>query len=336
MKYSDIKTSVLANFALGNHLAVYISGKPGGGKSALTRDIARTMGILPEHYIEFNPSLRDPVDVLGVPNNHGSDCTRWLPPEEFWQLREDAADDRPRFLNIEEFSDASVPMQNPMCRIILDRMAGGLKLHHNLYIVASGNRTQDKSGANRVTTKLANRVMELEFDENLDDWCEWALDNGISPIIIQFLRFRANLLSDFDPGRTQNPTPRSWEKVNYVDPKLSSDLYFGNIKGLVGEGAAAEFTGFKRVYESLPDIDELLMHPDKVKVPTEPNVLYALTGALAHRATPDNFDRVFKFIDRIKPEFQVMCVQDAVKLNPKNRTTKAFTTWAVKNGSVLM
>jgi hypothetical protein len=215
-------------------------------------------------------------------------------------------------------------------------MAGDLKLHRNLYIVASGNRTSDKSGANRVTSKLSNRVMELDFDENVDDWCEWALDAGINPVIIQFLRFRPNLLSDFDPNRSQNPTPRAWEKVNMVDEKLPTALYFGCTKGIIGEGAAAEFAGFKRIYEGLPDIDGVLMNPDKAEVPTDPAVLYALTGAVARRANVDNFDRVCTYLTRLKPEFQVMAIQDAVKLQPTCKTTKAFINWAVKNGSVLI
>src|SRR5207237_3268364 len=121
-------TSVLANFAKGNRLTPYISGKPGGGKSALTRSIAKSMGIEPDLYVEFNPSLRDPVDVMGTPNNRDQEFTRWVPPAAFWKLRAIPGDDRPRFLNIEEFSDAYVPLQHPICRTIPDRPARAPKL----------------------------------------------------------------------------------------------------------------------------------------------------------------------------------------------------------------
>jgi len=156
MKYSDIKQSVIANFSTGNKLVPYIEGKPGGGKSSLGRDIIKTLGINPERVTEFNPSLRDPVDIMGVPRTE-ADVAKWIPMPEFYRIRDDRTD-QPCALLIEELSDAPIPMQNPMCRVILDRYAGELKLHSKLFIIATGNRTQDKSGANRMSTKLGNRM----------------------------------------------------------------------------------------------------------------------------------------------------------------------------------
>lgn len=333
MKYSDIKTSVLANFKRGNQLVPNIIGKPGGGKSTLAREIVAELGIAPDRITEFNPSLRDPVDIMGLPKTDG-ECSKWIPPAEFFRIRDDGTD-QPCALILEELSDAPIPMQNPLCRVILDRHAGELKLHPKLHIVATGNRTEDKSGATRMSTKLGNRMQTLTFDENLDDWCSWALDHGIAVEMIQFLRFRPNLLSDFDPNRTINPTPRSWAMANEVDPTLTSDLYFANISGCVGEGAAAEYTGFKRIFENLPDVDGILMNPAKAAVPEDMPVLFALTGALAHRVSKDNFDRVCEYIGRMPPEFQVMCVLDSKKLKPEIVNTKAFVQWAVKNANVL-
>lgn len=334
MKYSDIKKSAMANFARGNKLVPYIEGKPGGGKSALARDVILSLGISPDRITEFNPSLRDPVDIMGVPRTD-ADVAKWIAMPEFYRIRDDGTD-APCALIVEELSDAPQPMQNPMCRVILDRYAGELKLHPKLHIIATGNRTEDKSGANRMTTKLGNRMQTLAYDENLDDWCEWALDNGIAVEMIQFLRFRPNLLSDFDANRKINPTPRSWMFANEVDPALTSDLYFSNIAGCVGEGAAAEYTGFKRIFENLPNIDGIILNPSRAEVPSDPAVLYALTGALAHRVSKDNFDRVTEYIDRMPAEFQVMCIFDSTKLKPEIRNTKAFIQWAVKNANVIM
>jgi hypothetical protein len=333
MKYSDIKRSVLANFELGTNLVPFIVGKPGGGKSSLARSIVAELGIDPERITEFNPSLRDPVDIMGLPKTDG-DHSSWLPPSEFWRIRDDGTD-RPCALIVEEMSDATTPMQNPLCRVLLDRYAGELKLHPKLHIIATGNRTEDKSGATRMTTKLGNRVQTLTFDENLDDWCNWALDNDIAVEMVQFLRFRPNMLSDFDPNRAINPTPRSWEMANQVNTKLPSDLYYSNIAGLVGEGAAAEYTGFKRIFENLPNIDSIILNPSKHEVPTDMPVLFALTGALAHRVSKDNFDRLGEFIDRMPAEFQVMYTLDAKKIDPSIVNTKRFVSWAVKNANVL-
>lgn len=220
MKFSDLKKSILAQFEVagGNRIVPFIEGKPGGGKSACAREIVNELKkkyhIADEQIVEFNPSLRDPVDVLGVPFKHESGTHNvWLPPEEFYNLRQGVG---PCALIIEELTDAPMSMQNPMCRIILDRWAGSVKLSDQLFIIATGNRVEDKSGANRMSTKLGNRLRCLSFDENLDDWIIWAKAHNICDVLIKFLQFQPKMLSDFDPTRKTNPTPRAWEAVSLV------------------------------------------------------------------------------------------------------------------------
>jgi len=334
MRYSHIKTSVLEQFKApqGNKIVPFILGAPGGGKSACARDVINELGIESSKVIEFTASLRDPVDVMGTPNNTG-EYTKWVPPEEFYRIR--AGQGRAALI-LEELSDAPVPMQNALCGVIYDRRAGNLQLSDELFIIATGNRTEDKSGANRITSKLANRTRRFDFQENLDDWTEWALDNNIDPVLIQFLRFRPGLLSDFDANRFANPTPRAWERVNLIPDRLDAGLFFDNVAGEVGEGAAAEYTGFRRIYLALPDVDSILLDPANADVPQDPATLYALTGALARKSTKDNFDRVSKYLSRLSPEFNVMCTKDAIKLQPAIKSSRSFIEWASKNAEVLM
>ena len=334
MNFNNIKTSVLEQFKVdgGNAVVPFILGAPGGGKSACAREIVAELGIEPDKVVEFTASLRDPVDVLGVPDNTG-EYTRWVPPQEFYNLRQGVGRSA---LILEELSDAPVPMQNALCGVIYDRRAGNLKLSDQLFIIATGNRTEDKSGANRITSKLANRTRRFDFQENIDSWTEWALDNDIDPVLIQFLRFRPGLLSDFDANRFANPTPRAWERVNLIPSTLDSGLFFDNCAGEVGEGAAAEFTGFKRIYENLPDVDSILLDPAGADVPQDPATLYALTGALARKSTKDNFDRVSKYLSRMSPEFNVMATKDAIKLQPTIKHSRSFVEWASPNAQLKM
>lgn len=328
MKYSDIKLSIVEQFKVDNTVVPYIEGKPGGGKSALAAEIGRELGF--DNVVQFFASLRDPVDLMGTPAPD-NEVTRWRPPAELMVLSEGR-----NLLVLEELSDCGMQMQNALCGLIHDKHVGNLHLSPETYIIATGNRTQDKSGANRLASKLYGRIRLFEYTENVDDFSDWALDAGIDPILIQFLRFRPDLLSDFDPNRKANPTPRTWVRASKTPASLPTNVYFNNIAGDVGEGAAAEYTGFRKIYEALPNIDGILMNPSKSDVPTEPAVLYALTGALAHRTSKDNFDRVSEYVSRLPAEFQVMCVSDAMKLHPDIKNTKAFIAWAVKNSSVML
>lgn len=239
MKFSDLKSTILEQFKTTHEVVPFIVGKPGGGKSSCAREIAQELAVthkIPsERIIEFNPSLREPCDVLGLPQFHG-EYTKWLPPEEFWALRQGVG---PCVLILEELSDADMNMQNPLCRVVLDRCAGQLRLSDQLFIIATGNRTEDRSGANRLSTKLANRMRELEFTENLDDWLEWAQANNVPVKLQAFLRFRPSLLSDFDAKRSRNPTPRSWASVALIPESIVK-------KSKALSGARRRFRGRRR------------------------------------------------------------------------------------------
>ena len=338
MKYSDIKTSIVAQFSQdrpdANKTVFAIMGPPGGGKSACARDALCTLGFEPGvNLFELTLSSRDPVDLLGTPNNTG-DYTRWVPPEMFWRMRKGAG----RFaLILEEFSDASPAMFNAACRIIYDRFAGDLELTDQLHLVCTGNRTEDKSGANRVPSKFAGRTRRLDYTENLDEWVAHALTQDWPVELIQYHRFKGGeALVDFDPSRYANATPRTWEDVARIPASLPAYLEHDNIAGSVGPGRAAEYIGFKQIYNSLPDIDEVIMNPETALVPKDLATKYAMMGAIARKASADNFESVGIYLARVEPEFGVTCVKDAIKLEPKIKRTKAFANWATKNAEVLI
>jgi MoxR-like ATPase len=172
MKFTEIKQSIIETFSTANGIrhVPLIEGQPGGGKSALARDVGVSMGFENIHQVFL--SLRDPTDLLGTPRNDG-DVTRWIPPAELYRLREGR-----HLLVLEEFGDSPNAMQNAACGLIYDRKVNDLHLSPETYIIATTNRTKDKSGANRIVSKAYGRMCRYEFVENIDDWSDWALDAG--------------------------------------------------------------------------------------------------------------------------------------------------------------
>lgn len=330
MRYSQLKTVIASQFARTNSVNYLILGKPGGGKTALCRDIGATMGF--DNVLEFNASLRDPVDLLGTPNNNG-DTTRWVKPDDLAVLEKGR-----NLLIVEEITDCNAAMQNALCRLIYDKQIGSLTLSNETFVVATGNRTEDKSGAQRLSTKLGNRMRVHTFEENLDDWVEWALNNNLDPVLVQFVRYRPNLLSDFDPNRPYgiNPTPRSWATVNMIDPKLPTDLFFAEVAGSVGEGAAAEYTAFRKIFASLVSFEDVVMNPKGTPIPEDLAAQYATVGSLSHNTTAGNVDRVAEYVERLPADFGVMYWLDARKKCPELKGTKAYMNWAVANANVIM
>jgi hypothetical protein len=177
----------------------------------------------------------------------------------------------------------------------------------------------------------------FEMEAHLDDWCSWAMTAGIDPFVIAFLRLRPNLLHDFDPNRPRNPTPRTWEMVSRsCDPNLDRGLFMQTVAAFIGEGPAAEYVGTRDIMGKMPNIDSILLTPDKAEIPTEPAVLFAVSTALAMRASKDNFDRVMTYLHRMPVEFSTVAVKDAIMRDGAIKTSRAFTEWAIKNASVFV
>ena len=307
---------------------VYLTSAPGAGKTSVTQQVAEATDrrFVPIHMATML------VEDFGVPDLATSNDTFTYKLPERWNIREG----EPTLICMDDRGQCSTDLQKVVANIIDARELHGHTFPEDVAFVSTGNRIEDRAGVNRVLGHLADRETELEFDVNLDDWCQWAIDNGVNPSVISFLRFRPGRLHDFDPQRPKNPTPRSWVKgVSAIIGLVPVEAEYDCFKGAIGEGAAAEYTGFRKIEKALPNIDNLLLHPDNFEAPSDPATLYAISGAIAHKATNNNFDRVIQVANKMPQEFGVLTVSYAARRDPALASTQAFTTWAVANTDVL-
>lgn len=311
--------------------SIYMSGAPGVGKTSLAYALAEQLALPADRVLLFRPSLRDPVDLMGVPSTDGG-VTTFCPPAELAAFR---AGTGPGLIIWDELAQAGAMMQNAIGGALLDRVLGALRLDAQVMQIATGNRTTDKAGANRIVSQLANRVMLVDVDVGLDDWCGWAMREGLDPLVIAFIRLRPDLLSEFDPDRFSNPTPRSWEATARLPHGLKKEHLIYAASGLVGEAAAAEYVGFRGLADKMPSIDGILMAPATAEVPTDPGVMYAVGAALAHRATAKNVANVIQYAQRLPLEFATVTVKDVLVRQPALFSAPAVTAWIVKHGEAL-
>jgi hypothetical protein len=273
------------------------------------------------------------VEDFGILFPDGDNGLKYKLPE--WFPIKGKAPDK-GILLFDDRNQANSDLQKVLANICQARNLHGTAMPDGWMVVSTGNRQADRAGANRVLGHLRNRETVYELDTHLDDWTQWALDNGVKPEVISFIRFRPAMLHDYDPQRDQNATPRSWvEGVSDVLGTVPADAEFESFKGAVGEGGAAEFVGFLRIFRKLPNPDAVLMNPTTAEVPTDPATLYALSGAIAERATEGNFERVCTYAERMPADFSVLTVSYASRKKPELANTAAFNKWVVKHQDVL-
>ena len=310
---------------------VVVEGAPGGGKTTLVRSVVEAMGLT---YIEKHlPTML--VEDFGIPVI-GRDTLTYQIPDWFPAKGSKWDDGIGGVLCFDDRNQAGADLQKVLANIQEARNLHGTPMAAGWTVVSTGNRQQDRAGANRVLSHLADRETSIEWETHLDDWSSWALTNGVKSEVVAFIRFRPGLLHDFDPNRGKNSTPRSWTKgvsqvLGVVPPEAEYDCF----KGAVGEGAAAEFVGFLKIYRKLPNPDAILLNPDSADVPSDPATLYALSGAISSRISQANIDRAVTYLSRCPAEFSVLAMSMAVRRDPTVTSTKGFIDWSIKHQSVL-
>ena len=301
----------------------FIWGASGIGKSEI---IAKVAEKLDYNLVDVRVSLLDPVDLRGVPSVENG-VTKWNPP--VFLPREN---DKQSILFLDELPHGSPSVQNALFQLIRDRQIGEYKLPDSTIILAAGNRVSDRVGANKINGALANRFVHLSLEADVNDWVSWGQSEGnIDPNVIAFIRYRPELLFDFNKDSVAWASPRSWEAVSDIVKADSNGMVVNAqdqslIGGTVGESVAVEFCAFMGMVNSLPDVSEIIKNPETYEVSEDPSVLYALTGALGSRADASNFDAIITYMTReeMSNEFAVLCVKDAITRNPKLTKTKTY------------
>jgi len=262
--------------AEGVHAPVMLWGPPGVGKSQL---VAHAAARHAASVIDIRLAQMEPTDLRGIPFRDGRNVV-WSVPA----LLPDAGRHGARgILFLDEITSAPPTVTAAAYQLILDRRLGEYRVPEGWAIVAAGNRQGDRGLVYQMPAPLANRFTHFDVDPDLDDWIAWAHINAIDERLIAFLRFRPDLLFDFDAARASHafPSPRSWEFAHRALGKFGSDpqLLIEALKGCVGAAAALACKTFIDHLGALPDVAAIAAGRETA-VPGPIDLQYAVASAL--------------------------------------------------------
>jgi hypothetical protein len=318
----------------GDHAPVMLWGPPGVGKSRIIADIARAHDA---PLVDIRLSQMEPTDLRGIPFR-SADRVEWSVPA----LLPDAARHGSRgVLFLDEITSAPPTVTAAAYQLILDRRLGDYCVPDGWAIFAAGNRYGDRGVTYVMPAPLANRFTHFEIEAHLDDWVEWAHQARIDARLIAFLRFRPDLLFDFDPARNPVafPSPRSWEYAHRALAKFGDApaLLLDALQACVGPAAGVELKAFIDHMAHLPDIDAIVDGASE-QMPDALDLQYGVAAALVRRAVcvreGPGADRIYGNIlryARIFPqrEMGVMLVTDLHRgVGKPLFTLPEFAGWA--------
>lgn len=312
---SAILECEFASTASRSHTPVMLWGPPGVGKSQMIAQIASRHGV---PLIDIRLSQMEPTDLRGVPFRKGG-LVEWSVPA----LLPDVSRHGPRgILFLDEITSAPPTVTAAAYQLILDRRLGEYQVPDGWVIFAAGNRYGDRGVTYVMPTPLANRFTHYEIEAHLDDWVAWAHASCIDERVIAFLRFRPDLLFDFNPAQspTAFPSPRTWEYAHRALGKFGDTpaLLRDALQACVGPAAGIELKAFVDNMDQLPDIDAIVQGRGAV-VPEGIDLQYGVAAALVRRAVQASglpgadtvYGNILKYAKRFSQrEMGVMLVTD--------------------------
>ncbi len=283
MRPSRVKAVLETEFAAlarGTHTPVMLWGPPGVGKSQLVHQVAERHGV---PLVDIRLSQLEPSDLRGIPFRAG-ERVEWAVPNMLPDAERHGAHG---VLFLDEINSAPPSVSAAAYQLILDRRLGEYRVPPGWAIFAAGNRQGDRGVTWTMPAPLANRFCHYEVQPNLDDWVAWAYAFGIDERLIAFLRFRPDLLFDFDPAQNPSafPSPRTWEFAHRALEKFGDDhaTLPGALQACVGDAAGIELNAFVANLDRMPDIDAIVEGRD-APVPADLDLQYAVASALVGRA----------------------------------------------------
>lgn len=272
----------------GHHTPVMLWGPPGIGKSQI---IAQVAGRHTAPMIDIRLSQMEPTDLRGIPFRI-ENRVEWAVPS----MLPDAERHGPYgILFLDEITSAPPSVSAAAYQLILDRRLGDYEVPPGWAIFAASNRQGDRGVTYTMPAPLANRFSHFEVETNIDDWVSWAYAHNIDEGLIGFLRFKPELLFDFNPAHNPVafPSPRSWEFAHRTLQKFGDnpELLLPTLQACVGPAAGLELHAFIENLDNMPDLDAIT-RGEPVPVPREVDLQYAVASALVGRAirakgTPD-------------------------------------------------
>ena len=326
----------------GHHTPVMLWGPPGIGKSQMVAQVAEKHKI---PVIDIRLSQMEPSDLRGIPFRI-EDRVEWAIPS---MLPDSKRHGMQGILFLDEITSAPPSVSAAAYQLILDRRLGDYIVPEGWAIFAAGNRQGDRGVTYSMPAPLANRFSHFEVDAHLDDWVAWAFKNGIDERIIAFLRFRPELLFDFDP--THNPvafpSPRSWEYCHRALKKFmdTPELLLGSLQACVGQAAGIELKAFIDNLENMPDL-EAIVRGEKASVPKEIDLQYAVSTALVGHAiraqnsgdAQEKFGHILDYARKMpQREMGVMLVSDMHRAIGQDLfSVPQFAQWANSIADVMI
>jgi MoxR-like ATPase len=301
--------------ALAADRSLLLLSPPGVGKSDVVRQAAAEAGLECRSLLGTQIA---PEDVSGIPRIVGERSVfcppRILLPES----------NEPFCLFLDELPACTPDIQKAFYALLLERRVGEYALPPGSWVVAAGNRAEDRALVRSLSSALLNRVFLLHVRVDNRQWLQWARGAGIRSDILAFITYLPEALARPVP-REPVPfsTPRAWEAFSRsldlaernlsLDAELRRALAFGQLSA---EDAAIYCAMAEEQLESLLPVDDYFLDPSRLPEADTARwfIIHRIRTLIERRQLPDfPAEQVRRFLESLPREFQFALLVDLVE-----------------------
>jgi hypothetical protein len=302
----------LVEAAFKHNKQILAVGPAGIGKTQVPEDFCR------DHGWDFGAlcmPMIDPPFLMGYPFRDG-DRAGHLP---FGILQAALNATKPYVLILDEFGGASSSTLKAALRLMQFREVCGKRLPDCVRVIALSNDVGHGADVQGIIEPMKGRFDSIvNVEPNIDDTVTYGLSRQWPVWLLAFLRNNPDSLCDYVPLKSMQvggSDPRAWERVamlyrdGFLDSALASEL----VCGRVGKGHGSKALAFRRLANTLPDIDQILIDPDGAPVPSDRSAQYLVGMTLATRMTGQTFGSAITYLKRLPQMLRAFSVKDAFR-----------------------
>jgi hypothetical protein len=287
---------------------------PGVGKSEMVYQAAAGAGLPCRSLLGTQIA---PEDVSGVPRIVGERSV-FCPPRVL--LPENP---QPFCLFLDELPACAPDVQKAFYSLLLERRLGEHALPTGTWVVAAGNRVQDRALVRALSSALINRVSILHIRVDVQEWLEWGAANGVRADVRNFISYMPDALMRPVPADPQPfSTPRSWtllsqgldlaEHAGVLTPQLRRALAFGRVSA---EDAAVYCALAEESIQQMQPLTHYLEHPSSL--PVGDAARWFILNCIRQHVRDGRFkevspETVNRFLSSLPAEHQLTLITDLV------------------------
>jgi hypothetical protein len=240
-----------------------LQAPPGVGKTAIVAQAAADAGLPCRSLLGTQIA---PEDVSGIPRIVGERSV-FCPPRVLLPEQPE-----PFCLFLDELPACSADVQKAFYPLLLERRLGEHPLPAGSWVVAAGNRVEDRALVRDLSAALVNRVFLLQIRVDSEEWFRWAEKEGLREEVVIYLRHVPEaLLRPVPLEPVPFSTPRAWamlagaldlaEQGGVLTREVRRALAFGRVSP---EDAAMFCAMTEQPIADLKVADYYLEHPGEL------------------------------------------------------------------------